>query len=133
MPRRTYVDSCVLMAAFQGKGTVAYRAMEILDDPNRTLVVSDAVRLELLPKAAYHQNQNESMFYEAVFEVAEFVKWDVSTLHEAYSLASKHGLSALDAIHVATALAAGVDEFVTKEKPTKPMFRVPELTMFSIS
>jgi predicted nucleic acid-binding protein len=133
MPKRTYVDSCVLMAAFQGKGIAAYRAMEILDDPNRKLVVSDAVRLELLPKASYYQNQKECMFYEAVFEAAEFVTWDVSALREAYNLAIKHGLSALDAIHVATALAAGVDEFVTKEKPSKPMFRVPELTMFSIS
>ena len=49
-PERTYLDSCLLIAAFLGKGEVGRRAMEILDDPKRHFVVSDAVRLEVMPK-----------------------------------------------------------------------------------
>jgi hypothetical protein len=35
-------------------------------------------------------------------------------------------------IHVATALDAGIDEFVTAEKASKPMFRVTKLRIQSI-
>lgn len=50
MPKRTYLDSGVLLAAFRMKEETGRRAMEILDDPERTLVVSDAVWLEVMPK-----------------------------------------------------------------------------------
>lgn len=43
-----------------------------------------------------------------------------------------HGIAAMDAIHVAHAIAAGVDEFVSAEKPSRPMFRVQCLAMRSI-
>jgi predicted HTH domain antitoxin len=33
----------------------------------------------------------------------------------------------MDAIHIAVAVAAGADEFVSAEKPGKPMFRVKEI------
>ena len=33
------------------------------------------------------------------------------------------------AIHIAVALAAGADEFISGEKPTKPMFRVKEIVI----
>ena len=42
------------------------------------------------------------------------------------------GLSALDALHIATALFAEVDEFVTTEKPGKPMYRVKDFKVKSV-
>jgi predicted nucleic acid-binding protein len=132
MPRRTYVDASLLIAAFRAKDEVGQRAIEILDDPNRTLVVSDAVRLEVEPKARYEQRQQEVNFYDAVFSQAEYLKWQTDTLDRALDLATGHGIAAMDAIHVATALDAGVDEFVTAETRTKPIFRVAQLRIQSI-
>lgn len=132
MPKRTYIDANLLIAAFRGEGELGQRAIEILDDPDRALVVSDAVRLEVRPKPRYEKRQHEIDFYDTVLDQAEYLKWSTDTLYRAHDLAEKHGIAAMDAIHVATALDAGVDDFVTAEKPTKPMFRVTALRMQSI-
>ncbi len=132
MPKRTYIDANLLIAAFRGEGELGQRAIEILDDPERILVASDAVRLEVQPKPRYEKRQQEIDFYEAVLGQAEYLEWRTETLYRAQDLAEKYGIAAMDAIHVATALDAGVDEFVTAEKSSKPMFRVNELRMHSI-
>jgi hypothetical protein len=132
MPKRTYIDTCLLLAAFRGEGELGRRAFSVLDDPERALVVSDAVRLEALPKARYHKQQQELAFFEAVFGQAENVAWNSLALKQAQSIAESHGIAAMDAIHVAHAIAAGVDEFISAEKPTKPMFRVQSIPMRSI-
>lgn len=38
----------------------------------------------------------------------------------------------IDALYIAAAAVAGVDEFVTLEKPTKPICRVREVQVISI-
>jgi len=132
MPKRTYLDSGVLLAAFAAQGDVGANALEVLDDPERHLVVSDAVKLELLPKPIHEKRKEEVEFYNAVFEQAECLSWCLDTLQNSQGVAELHGIAAMDAIHVATALDAGVDEFITAEKSTKPMFRVTKLHMQSI-
>lgn len=132
MPKRTYIDACLLLAAFSGKDDLGRRAFAVLDDPDRSLVVSDAVWLEVFPKALFHRQQEEAAFYEAVFEQAEKLRWDTATLYRAHDLARAHGLGAMDAIHVAHALDAQVDELITAEKSSKPMFRVPGLATTTI-
>ncbi|QPB72191.1 hypothetical protein D5125_17250 [Magnetovirga frankeli] len=47
MTKRTYLDANVLIAAWQAKDPLGTRAMAILDDPQRQLMVSDAVWLEV--------------------------------------------------------------------------------------
>lgn len=132
MLKRTYIDANLLIAAFCGEGELGQRAIEILDDPDRALVASDAIRLEVMPKPRYEKRQREIEFYDTVLSHAEHLKWSTDTLYRAHDLAEKHGIAAMDAIHVATALDADVDEFVTAEKPTKPMFRVTALRVQSI-
>ena len=132
MLKRTYIDANLLIAAFQAKGHLGQRAFEILDDPDRALVVSDALRLEIFPKAHYEGQQEEIDFYDAVLKDAEQLTWDIATLDHAYDLAMRYGIAAMDSIHVATALDAKVDEFVTAEKTTKPMFRTRGIKMTSI-
>lgn len=132
MPKRTYIDTCLLIAAFKGEGELGRRAMSVLDDPERSLVVSDAVRLEAVPKARYHKQQDEVQFYEEVFSQAENIAWDPAALQQALVIAENHGVAAMDAIHVAHAAMAGVAEFISAEKPTKPMFRVQTIAMQSI-
>ncbi|QUV83005.1 PIN domain-containing protein [Chloracidobacterium sp. D] len=132
MPKRTYIDTSVLMAAFTGQGETGQRALSVLDDPERTLVVSDAVRLEALPMAHYHRQPQEAAFYEAVFSRAENIAWNVSALEQAQNIAEAYGIAAMEAVHIAHAIAAEVDEFMSAGKPTKPMFRVTGICMRSI-
>lgn len=129
---RTYVDANLLIAAWHGQSEIALRALAILDDPERQLVVSDAVWLEIMPKAVYHREAQESAFYTDVFGQAEKRPWNVDVLYQAHELAQNFGLAAMDAIHVATAIDAGVDEFISGEKPTKPMFRIQDIVMRSL-
>jgi predicted nucleic acid-binding protein len=120
------------MAAFLGKGEVGRRAMAILDDPKRHFVVSDAVRLEVLPKPRYEKRAEELAFYDAIFQDAENVPWHLEALANAQTLAERYGLSAMDAVHIALAMHAKADVLATKESPTNPMFRVKELSLISI-
>jgi predicted nucleic acid-binding protein len=132
MPKRTYLDSGVLLAAFLRDDAVGQRAMHVLDDPERTLLVSDAVWLEVMPKPLHEGRRQEVEFYEVVFAKAERFSWDTSSLVRAADIACQYGIAAMDAIHIATALDAAVEEFVTAEKTSKPMFRVREIAMRSI-
>ena len=132
MPKRTYLDSSVLLAAFKKEGETALRAMQILDDPDRTLLVSDAVWLETMPKPIYEKQREEIEFHEAVFSGAERLEWNLSTLVHAADVAQQYGIAAMDAIHVAHALDAQSDELATAEKSTRPMFRVQGIRILSI-
>ena len=130
--RRTYVDSNVLIAAFQGDESTAQRAQAVLDDPKRALVISEYVRLETLPKPVFHRREEEVAFMQAIFAAAERVSTSDSLVTNAVTLASQYDLAPVDSLHASAAIQAGVDEFVTLEKPNKPLFRLKEITMVSI-
>lgn len=50
----------------------------------------------------------------------------------ALDMTSKYDMTPVDALHIGAAMIAGVDEFVTIEKPTKPICRVEEVKVVSI-
>jgi predicted nucleic acid-binding protein len=64
---KTYIDSGVLISAYQGTNEIASKAIEYLDDANRQFISSPFVKLEVLAKATYHKQQREVEFYEAFF------------------------------------------------------------------
>jgi len=132
MVKRTYLDSGVLLAACKGMDKLSLQAMRALDEPEREFLVSDAVWLEVMPKAIYERQRKEAAFYEAIFAAAEKLPWNLTTLDHAAGLAQQYGMAAMDAIHVAHALDARVDELLTAEKPGKPMFRTLGLAVRSI-
>jgi predicted nucleic acid-binding protein len=124
----TYLDACVLIAAVRGNKNLAAATGTILGDANRRFAASDFLRLELLPKPMYHRRRAEAEFYEAYFEaVAVWAKDPAGIIQNALKLAVRYGLQAMDALHVAAAIAAGADEFITLEKRTKPVHRVREI------
>lgn len=130
---RTFLDAGVLIAAVRGQPHVAARALAILDDPAREFVSSEFVKLEVLPKARYYQKTAEVEFYEAFFALVSH--WagplaDIVTAAQAE--AARAGLSAIDALHVAAAVAAGADELVTTEKPARPLHRTRAIKVISI-
>lgn len=131
--KRTYIDANVLIAAFQGEEQVARRALRVLDDPDRRLVVSDYLRLEVLPKPTFHKRREEIEFMQAVLDgAAENLSTSSDLTGRAIVLASKYDMTPIDALHVGAAEVAGVDELVTLEKPTKPMCKVTEVKVVSI-
>ena len=44
-----------------------------------------------------------------------------------YDIGCKYGLAAMDALHIAATILVGAEEFITIEKPTKPMYRVTDI------
>lgn len=133
MKKRTYIDANVLIAAFQGEELVARRALQVLDDPNRKLVVSDYLRLEVLPKPTFHKIQEEIDFMQVIFDNAsENVATSPELTGRAVAMASKYDMTPIDALHIGVAAISGVDELVTMEKPTKPICRVTEVKVISI-
>lgn len=130
--KRTYIDAGVLIEAFRGTNPRAVRALRVLDDPDRKFVVSDYLRLEVLPKPTFHNKREEVEFMQAVFENAENVKTSSELTGCALAMASKYDMAPIDALHIGAAAVADVDEFVTMEKPTKPMCKVEEVNVVSI-
>jgi len=131
--KRTYIDANVLIAAFQGEESVARRALQVLDDPDRKLVVSDYLRLEVLPKPTFHERREEIDFMQAIFESAsENVSTSSELTRRAVALASRYDMTPIDALHIGAAAVSGVDELVTMEKPTKPICKVQEVRVTSL-
>ncbi|GFE67693.1 hypothetical protein [Chroococcus sp. FPU101] len=64
---KTYINSGVLIAVYQGNNKVSIKAVNILDEENRQLISSDFVKLEVLSKALYHRQQEEIQFYQGFF------------------------------------------------------------------
>jgi predicted nucleic acid-binding protein len=133
-PKRTFLDSGVLIAAARGTDDNALLALQILDDPDRKFVSSVFVKLEVLPKAIYNGFREEAAFYQSFFEndVEIWASLSNELAKLAQQQAEKFGLSALDSLHVAAAISAGADEFITTEKPGKPLHRVKEFRIISV-
>lgn len=130
--KRTYIDAGVLIEAFRGTNPRAVRALRVLDDPDRKFVVSDYLRLEVLPKPTFHNKREEVEFMQAVFENAENVKTSSELTGCALAMASKYDMAPIDALHIGAAAVADVDEFVTMDKSTEPMCKVEEVNVVSI-
>lgn len=130
---KTFIDASLLIAAARGKLDISDRALAMLDDPERSFVTSDFVRLEVLPKAVFHRQNAEVHFYRAFFARAtRTVKASSSLVAQAQQEAEQTGLSAVDALHVAPAKRAKCAELITAEKSDKPLFRVEGLSIKTI-
>lgn len=131
--KKTYVDSGVFITAFRGVQSASHRANSFLNSRDREFVSSQFVKLEVLPKATYHHQQDEAEFYETFFDAVSYWTTDVEQVAEdAHQLACTCGLAAMDALHIAAALLLKADELITTEKPTKPMHRVAGIQVISI-
>jgi predicted nucleic acid-binding protein len=129
----TYIDSGVLLSATNGAGLIAEKALEILSDSQRVFAASEFVRLEVSPKAVYHQQTEEYQFYEEFFNDVIYWANDLTYIvQESYKIASRYGLAAMDALHVAAAFSIGAEDLITTEKKTKPMHKVIGIKVISI-
>jgi predicted nucleic acid-binding protein len=125
---RTYLDANTLIAAFRGDHPAADNALALLADPDRTFIASAYLRLETLRKPLFYRRENEIAFMETYFSgVSLWVPTDYALVAWALDLASQLDIGAIDALHAAAALRGEAEVFVTVERPTKPLFRVPGL------
>jgi predicted nucleic acid-binding protein len=132
--QRTFIDSGILIAAARANTQRSMRALQVLTDPNREFVSSPFIQLETQPKAIYNQQQLEVEFYATFFNEVAYWALDLDQITQtAHRIAQTHGLAGMDALHIAAALSMGADEFVTTEKPTKPMYRITEILVVSIA
>lgn len=129
----TYVDSGVLIFAAKGTTEAAALALPFLQDATREFVTSEYVRLEVLPKPTCFRRDVEIEFYNTFFGLnIRTIPTSVALLELAMEEACKLGLSAIDALHVASAVFGGAEEMITSEKVTKPMHRTKLLKVISI-
>ena len=129
----SFIDSGILIAAARGNAPRAQLALDILADSDRVFGSSIFIKLEVLPKSVCYKQTLESEFYEAFFQGVTHWMSDLETLTQsAYQLACTYGLSGLDALNVAAAILLEADEFITTEKPTKPMYRVPDIQFMTV-
>jgi predicted nucleic acid-binding protein len=129
----SFIDSGVLVAAARSVGELSEKALGILEDSEREFASSIFIKLEVIPKAIYHQKAKESEFYETFFSVVTYWANDLDKIvQDAEKIASQYGLAAMDALHVAAALSVGASELVTTEKRTKPMYRVTSIDLVSL-
>ncbi len=129
---RTFLDACVLIAAFQGNEDISERAFEIIDDTEREFVISDYLKLELIPKPKFHGFQEEVEFYETFFSNAAIqIVPNPEISAQAIELASQYDLSPIDALHISAAKSVEA-EFITAEKQEKPFFKVADISVTTI-
>lgn len=113
------------MTAWNGEEPARSNARSLILDPNRLLISCLCVRLELIPKATFNNNNAEVTFYEGLFStVAEWIPVDDDLIRRAIEIGCIHDVANIDSIHIAAAIAGNADQFVTIEKQTKPMYRV---------
>jgi hypothetical protein len=130
---RTYVDTSVLIGAFSGDKIISERAFAIITDLAREFVVSDYLRLESVSKPKFHRRQAEVDFYEKFFKsAARQVKTSPIITAWALNYAAELDIAAMDSLHLGVSKEAGVEEFITLEKSTKPMFKVKDFKVTSI-
>jgi predicted nucleic acid-binding protein len=129
---KTFLDSGVLLTAFDARQQDSVKALAMLDDARRELLTSDVVKLELLPKPVYFKQKNEVDFYESVFAASASCPLTPELFTHALELAKQCGLAAADALNMAAALRMGAAEFITTELPGKALFRVPGIRVVTL-
>lgn len=118
----TYVDASILILASRGEEGLSRRALDLLDDPDRTFAASSYLKLEVIPQAAFHKRSDEVAFFERFFQGVSVWADENGLVDAALREASTYGLHAIDALHIAAAARMGA-EFITVESPRKPMYR----------
>jgi predicted nucleic acid-binding protein len=116
------VDASVLINAVIGSDAARkMRALAVLGDPRREFVATRFLTLEVMPIPVKFDRKREAAFYERYFKGVSSWVHPASIIRPAYDLACLHGLGAVDALHLAAAAKVGA-EFVSAEKPTKPIY-----------
>jgi predicted nucleic acid-binding protein len=122
----TYLDASILILASRAQEGISRRALDLLDDPDRTFAASSYLKLEVIPQAAFHKRAEEVAFFERFFQGVSVWADENGLVDAALGEASTYGLHALDALHIVAAARTDA-EFITVESPRKPMHRTKSI------
>jgi hypothetical protein len=120
---RTFLDSGVLIAAYNARPELKVPALAVLKDPKRVFLSSPFVRHEVCPKALFNKRHQEYGFYREYFQRAVMFNDVRLVLERASRESARSGVNAMDSIHLAAAHLLRADEFITTETPQKSIYR----------
>jgi predicted nucleic acid-binding protein len=130
---RTYPDANVLIAVDRAKEPELSAALAILDDPNRTFVVSPLLALEVLPSAAAADHREFLKFWEAFVGNADRADDLGRIVESAFKVrVAEPSIGGLDAMHIAAAHISRCDELVTFERSKRAMHRTKLVRVVSL-
>lgn len=128
---RSFLDSNILIAASRNDQPNSESALAVLASPNRRFLTSVFVRLEVYPKVAYHDFPLQRAIMQEFF-MDPTLEWSRdldAVVNMALHLAETYNTSPMDSLHLASAILLHADEFLTAEKPGRPMYRVRDLNV----
>jgi predicted nucleic acid-binding protein len=129
----TYLDTNCLIAVADAEALRSEQVFELLDDLQRSFMLSPFTTLETLPLAMHYRNKRRERFFRSYINFcAHFSSNLPAIMNEAHRQAERHGIVGIDACHIAAAIVGLANEFYTSEKPTKPMFRTKEIKVISL-
>ena len=129
-----FIDAGLLVAAARGVDAIAERALAILSNPALRFASSRLVQLEVLPKAHHFGRNTEVSFYNAFFDkVAVWTPLNEATIEQALGEAIRHGLGAMDALHLVSAASVAAELFMMTERVSKPLHRTELIKVISIA
>jgi hypothetical protein len=120
---RTFLDSGVLIAAYNAQPELQIPALAVLKDPRRIFLSSPYVAHELCPKALFNKRHLEYRPYREYFRRATMFNDVRLILERAGREAARSGVGAMDSLHLAAAHLLRADEFFTTERPSKSIYR----------
>ncbi len=116
---RLALDASALIHLVEGstaaRERLSRRLAEVLATPTGQVVASQLARLECRVKPLRDGNRALLDEYDAIFAAEELLLVDVTAnvLDRATELRAQHGFKTPDAIHLASAIEAGADAFLT--------------------
>ena len=115
MPR-VYLDSCIVIYLIQGPESLSVAVRSVLEDP-QVLCISDLTRLECRVWPLREGDEELLAQFDGFFssQDVERLAIQTDTFDLATELRARHGAKTPDALHLATAILGGCDEFWTND------------------
>lgn len=114
--RRAYLDACI--AIYLVEKTAGFHdpvRRYLAEHPDTGLCVSPLVRMETLVKPIRNNSDAYRIAYEKFLGAQEWLPINDPIFNHALQLRAREGLRTPDALHLATALHYGCDEFWTND------------------
>lgn len=117
---RAYLDSCVIIYLLQGPESLSravHDALQPDDDDSPVVCISDLTRLECRVWPIRQGDEELLDQFDGFFssQDVERLAIQTDTFELATELRARHGTKTPDALHLATAILGGCDEFWTND------------------
>lgn len=114
------LDADVLIYAAIPDHPLGSRVRALLDDPEQVCAGSVLLLPEVLGKPLRDGRTEEIRALTELLRLIQLHPLDLATAEVATALSGRYGLRAADAAHLATAVIAGADQFVTNNRRDFP-------------